>query len=189
MSRRWMAIAALTLCVGCGDAGGGGDASGGGPREGYPAGPYGTNEGAIVADLAFALPDGTRLALSDVYADGANRLLLLSTASGWCASCVEEQRDLQRLHERYRSRGLFVLVALFEDADFRAADTAYAESWVRQFGVTFAVAADEGFALGGFYDRALTPMVLLVDVPTMKILRKSTGWDASAFGAILEARL
>jgi hypothetical protein len=179
----------LAVAVSCGEDAETDGNHDGAPREGYPAGPYGVSEGSVIDDLGFTRPDDTPFSLGEVYANGHNRLLLVSTASGWCASCVEEQADLESLHDQYGPDGLFVLVSVFEDADFRPAGADEAESWRRRFGVSYQVVADEPFVLGAFYDRTATPMVMFVDVDTMQILRISTGWDPSAVEAIIRARL
>lgn len=159
------------------------------PRGAYPSGPYGKAEGALIGPLSFTLPDGTPRTLEDVWKDEGNRLLLLVTASGWCTSCVEEQPALERLHGEWDARGLVIIEALFETQDFAPGDAALAASWKRQYNLSFDVVADPPFVLGDYYDKALTPMNMLVDVSTMKIIRIATGWDPNATEALIRARL
>ena len=156
---------------------------------GYPSGPYGTSEGSIIENLSFVAPDDTPLALGDIYADGNNALLLVATAAGWCTACIEEQPALQDLANTYGSEGLYVLVSIFEDANFIPATAALAAAWKSQYALDVTVVADPPFVLDAYYDSSLTPMNMLVDVSAMKILRTSTGWDRGAIEAIIEARL
>jgi hypothetical protein len=81
------------------------------------------------------------------------------------------------------------MVAVFEDRDYQPATPALAGEWQEEHGLTFPVVADPDFLLADYYDTALTPMNMIVDVNTMSILRISTGWDPSAITAIIEARL
>lgn len=159
------------------------------PRGAYPAGPYGTAEGALIEPLAFTLSDGTPRTLEDVWSNESNRLLLLVTASGWCTSCREHQPQLESLHDEWAPKGLAVMEAIFETSDFQPADVALASSWKRQYALTFDVVADPTFLLGRYYDRMVTPMTMLVDVGEMKILRITTGSDPSATEALIQARL
>lgn len=179
-------LAATTACLDGLGENGDDDVS---PREGYPAGPYGVGEGDVIADLAFVDPDGASFTLRHVYADGHNRLLLASTAAPWCTACVEEQPDLQNLHQTYGPDGLFVMVSVFEDAQYQPAEAADAARWRDEHEVDFQVVADPGFVFDAYYDSSLTPMNMLIEVETMTIFRINTGWDQSATEAIIEAKL
>ncbi|MCK6549778.1 redoxin domain-containing protein [Myxococcota bacterium] len=180
-------LGALALAA-CGGSSDGGNTNTE-PRGAYPAGPYGTTEGAIIEPLEFLLPDGALRGLDDVWADESKELLLVVTSAGWCSGCIEEQPTLRRFHETYAPRGLAMIEALFEDAAFQPATKELAGSWQRQYSVPFDVVADPDFLLGNYYNRELTPMNLLVDVTKMEILRISTGSDPNALEAIFEARL
>lgn len=171
------------------DATGNGDGLPAGMRTGYPGGPFGTSEGAVLANHEFVNPDGSKFSFADVHAEKKNKLLLLSTSAGWCTACIEEQPALKERHTRWSAKGLYILISLFEDAQFRAAGAELADKWQRQYDLPFKVVADPPFLLKEYYDETLTPMNMIVDVETMKILRITTGWDASAVDAILESKL
>ncbi|OGQ90204.1 MAG: hypothetical protein A2289_03740 [Deltaproteobacteria bacterium RIFOXYA12_FULL_58_15] len=183
-----MAIFILGL-IGCGEDGANNTCAAGGPRHGYLAGPFGTDVGAVIENLALVAADGSLFALERIHHDGNNRLLLIMTAAGWCGACIEEQPTLQGLYEMYGANGLAVLVALFEDDQFNPADAALAAAWTQQYHVTFPVLADPHFVFDAYYDSTLTPMQMFVDVCSMEILKIGTGSDASAIEAIIEARL
>jgi len=176
--------------VGCGDDGeDGGDVVDAGPREGYPAGPYGTAEGDTIEALTFLAPDGSDFSLGDVYADGNNKLLLVTTAAGWCTACIEEQPWLEEIYGQYRDRGLAIVVALFEDASFNPATPALAADWVSDYQVSFPVVADPDFLFEPYYDATSTPMNMIVDVTSMEILWVVSGGDKTTVESILSARL
>jgi hypothetical protein len=182
------ALLALFVLSACGSSGGNGP-NGTTPRGAYPAGPYGTGEGTVIEPLGFLLPDGMPRTLEDVWKDESKKIILATTSAGWCTACIEEQPALKRFQETYGESGLFILVALFEDASYNAATSELAASWQRQYALPFDVVADTDFKLGRYYNRELTPMNMLVDVNEMKILRISTGFDENATEAILSARL
>jgi thiol-disulfide isomerase/thioredoxin len=159
-------------------------------RGAYPAGPYGTAVDTVLANVSFIRPDGTPHSFeNDVWKKPGSKLMLLVTASGWCVACIEEQPALERLHGEWASKGLVIVEALFETQDFQPATPTLASNWKRQYNLSFDVVADPPFALQAYYDRALTPMNMLVDVDTMKILRIATGWDPNATEAIIRQRL
>ena len=60
-------------------------------RNVYPLAPYGTEETATLDNLSFKNADASDFTLNDIYSDESNKLLLVSTSSGWCVSCIEEQ--------------------------------------------------------------------------------------------------
>ena len=160
-----------------------------GPREGYPSGATGIEEGMTIANLEFTNGDGTPFTLGDIHADGRNQLLLISTSAGWCTACIEEQPSLVALHDEYANSGLFVLVTVFETSEFEPSDADLAARWRTQYDLPFDVVADIDFLLDDYYDSALTPMNMFVDVNTMEIIKITTGWDQSLVDAIVQAKL
>ncbi len=158
-------------------------------RDSYPGGPYGTQEGDVIAPHAFLTTAGEPFSLADVFADRGNELLLITTAAGWCTACIEEQPKLQALHEQYAARGLFVLVAYFEDESFQPASPADADGWRQRFALDPLVVADPDFAFADYYDASLTPLNLIVDVGCMSIVKAITGWDEAVVESIIDARL
>lgn len=165
-----------------------------GPREGYPSSNLGTTKGTVIADLALVNPDGSEFKLSQVYQDdeGRRRLLLISTAAGWCTGCKEEQPALQNLYEQHRDNGLDVIVAYFQDESFNAATPAHAEAWIDQYGLTFPVVADPENKFKPYYpgaDDSAAPLNMLVDVCSMEILTSGVGFNESEVNAIIDAKL
>ena len=89
-------VLALCACGTTGDSGGDGDQETS-DRETYPEGPYGVSEGDIIDNLSFTDSEGAPFQFEDMFSDENNKLLLLSTAAGWCTACREEQIALQSL--------------------------------------------------------------------------------------------
>ncbi|MCB9535352.1 MAG: TlpA family protein disulfide reductase [Myxococcales bacterium] len=166
-----------------------GTADAAGPRAVYPTAGLGTGVGDVLADAEFLDADGQPFALRDVFFDEAERVMLVSTAAGWCAACIEEQPKLNALHAEYGERGLFVLVAFFEDSSFAAADVRDAARWRDRHDLALRVVADTEGAFGAYYDTALAPMTMLVEVPTMRILSIQTGFDEAMVRAVIASRL
>lgn len=154
-------------------------------RSTYPDQTYGTTEGEIIKNLSFVAADGD-LTFQAIREDTSNRLLLISTAAGWCATCREEQPKLQDLFETYGEQGLTVLVSVFEDQNGSPATLEYAQAWANSYELTFPVVADPPFVFSDYYNTESTPMNMIVDLNTMEILFNRTGFDASAVEAIIE---
>ncbi len=160
-----------------------------GPRENYPSGGYGVEEGAILEDHSFTEAMGEPLSLADIYGQEGNQILLISTSAGWCTACREEQSNLKSLYTDYHERGLEILLTVFEDSDFNPATVENARAWKTQYDLRFPVIADTENYFSKFYPPDSTPMNMLVEVEGMKIISIKTGWDESLTRAILDAKL
>lgn len=165
----------------------------GGPRgdtdRGYAPGPFGVEEGDTVADLSVPTAAGGTFSFGDVYRDDDVRLVLVSTAAGWCTACREEQPALVELFDEYEDDGLLVVVAIFED-DFSSPVTPeYASGWTRQYGLDFPVLVDARNQFGAFYDSDLAPMNLFIDGETMEIIQLGIGFDEGVARALIADRL
>jgi peroxiredoxin len=165
-----------------------------GPREGYPTQNLGTTVGTSIANLTLINPDETAFQLSEVYqdAEGRRRLLLVSTAAGWCRPCREEQPALQALYERHRDRGLEIVVAYFEDHNFTRATAGHAGAWADEYSLTFPVVADPENKFKPYYpgaDATVAPLNMMIDVCTMEILTSGIGFNESEINAIIQAKL
>lgn len=161
-------------------------------RTKYPEGGYGVTEGSILAPLTFTGPDGPFSLDDHVFADGHNRVLLITTTAGWCTACKAEQPKLQALYEELSSYGFTIVAAMFEDDQYQPATPEQAASWKDRYKLGFPVVVDPAtpdFQLAAYYDRQLTPMMMVVDVDTMKILSISTGWDEQLLRSKIEGNL
>ena len=194
--RRFTTIVAslsVVLFAACGgstdDGGGGGGGGGDSDRTAYPAGPYGTSEQSVLANLDFVSPDDMPFEFRELQQDPNNKLLLLATSAGWCVACIEEHPALISRHDSFGAKGLAIMIASFEDKDFNPSDAAYAAQWKRQYSLPFTVVADPTFKLSAYYDRDLTPMNMFVDMNTMQIIRITTGFDETVVDAIINSRL
>jgi len=175
MRTNWL-VAILIALAACG----GENPGVGGPsdRENYPAGPYGTTDGATIANLSFQTLEGEPFELDkDVFKDPHNRVLLLSSVAGWCAPCREEQPLLKSWYEKYKDRGLIIVEALFENNERQQATAADLQAWQKQYKLPFPVTLDPEFKLEPFFASGspTPPLSVLVRVDDMKILKVVVG--------------
>lgn len=155
----------------------------------YPEGPYGVNEGEVLQDLSFQLPEGGEISLSDIRNMEGAKLLMVSTSAGWCTACIEEQPKLQSFYETYGPQGLQVMVSLFQDQNYSPATRALAKQWQVQYNLDIMIVADPDFVWDAYYDSSLTPMNMIVRLEDMTILYLKTGFDESTVEAIIKASL
>jgi len=202
--------AALLLGLGCGSnrpeippellepATGG---AGGGPS--YPAGPYGTEEGDVLANLSFAQGwtdpvaanfDPSRLepiSFSDFHDPEGEviELVLVNTSAVWCQACKIEHDTLPEENLEFSGRGLRIFSALLQDARSQPATLSDLEVWARTFEVNYAMALDPEYQMAAYAPINRAPLNLVVDARSMRILRKSVGDTASTLFSYIDGEL
>ena len=160
------------------------------PREGYPG--FGTNAGNIIQPLEFIDSEGEPFGLREVYQNGQNRVLLLTTSAGWCTACIEEQASLETLYGEYNERGVEIIVTVFQNANYQPADSNYANQWKRRYRLSYPVVADTDFLMQDYYpgrDPSVTPIMLVIDVPSMTILERFVGYDDLVIRSLIDRQL
>ena len=155
----------------------------------YPPGPYGVAVGDRLENLRFIDIDGAAFELADIYADDSVKLLWIYATAGWCSVCGVESAALPALWTTYHPQGLQILAVVFEDASGNPAGVAYARNYASRYRFEFPTVADEPFVLGRYFDKAATPMNMLVDLTDMEILDIVMGWDASGLESSVERYL
>lgn len=188
-----LTLTVITSCLSCLSEGSGVRLSGEifPERVSYPEAPYGVREGDVIEPLDFVNTEGEPVTLADIYDDDFTQLLLVTTSAEWCTACIKEQPKLEQLYQRYRERGLNVLVTLFEDANFEPATPEVAAAWRNKYDLNFSVLADpkSPSTFSPYYNIDLTPMVMLIDVATMKIVYLATSLNEDRVEELIDARL
>jgi hypothetical protein len=177
----------------------------GAPREAYPAAPYGSRTGATIENFGFlgwhapkaSSYDTSKLepvSLGQFYdptGEQGVKLLVMTSTAVWCSACKQEYKDMAGNVATYEAKGVRFLGALFQDAT-RPTPTPSKPSdlvlWAKTFDVTFPFVLDPDLKLGSFFDVEATPMEMIVDAKTMKILGITEGWvtkgDASLWSEL-----
>jgi hypothetical protein len=173
------------------------------PRVAYPAAPYGARAGAIIENfnwLGWHTPkdsgfDTTKLeplSLGDFYdpkGDKGVKLLVMTSTAVWCSACKQEYKDMGGYISTYEGKGVRFLGALFEDEQSLPAQPSDLVLWAKAYNVNFPFALDPDLKLGSFFDVEATPMEMIVDAKTMKIITISEGWVSSNGNGSLWAEL
>ncbi|MCB9584157.1 MAG: redoxin domain-containing protein [Polyangiaceae bacterium] len=173
----------------------------------YPAGPYGSEEGDTVSNLSFsagwsnpkavgydlAQLDATPLSLSDFYNPESDpdlpEVLLLNTAALWCQACRIEHEELDTKLAEFGARGLVIFSTLFQDLQSQPAQPIHLQIWAEQFEVAFPFFLDPEYQMGAFARAETAPLNLLIDLRTMKILKKVTGEGGSVIWPLVDETL
>ncbi|HEY2410346.1 MAG TPA: hypothetical protein VGI10_30280 [Polyangiaceae bacterium] len=176
--------------------GGSGGSAPGSTWAAYPAGPYGTVVGATIENLSFLGwhdpvaagydPNAFELLqLSDFYdPDGASgvKLLAINVSAVWCAVCRAEYQDFKDndVYETYRQKGVQMLGTLFEDNNYYPARPSDLVLWgsVSSHQVAFPLVLDPSFKMGAYFTSDATPLNMLVDTRSMKIVQATMGYSA-----------
>jgi hypothetical protein len=167
-------------------------------RQVYPDAPYGSRAGATIENFNFlgwkspkdAAYDTSKLeqvSLSQFYDPAGQegvKLLVMTSTAVWCSACKQEYKDMTGSISSYEGKGVRFLGALFEDDASNPAKPSDLVLWAKSFDVQFPFALDPDLKLGAFFDVEATPMEMIVDAKTMKILKISEGWVAQGDGSL-----
>lgn len=188
-----------------GSAAAGGSASGGSAslpsagidyrKQDYPAGPYGTGIGATLENYAFlgwrdplgAAYDLSRLEpvyLADFYNPDQRsdiRYLWINASAVWCGVCRAEMADIKNngVNAAFAPKGVQLIGTLFEDNSSGPATPMDLKRWgeTPTHAIDFPLLLDPGFKLGAFFTSDATPLNLLVDARTMRIVDATMGYS------------
>ena len=153
----------------------------------YPEGPYGKAKDSVMEDLAFYDPWEDRMVyLHEFHNDPQARLLLISSAAGWCGACQYEAEDFVELYDKWEWKGLRVLYTLYEDQNYKPLFTtpdtyeysmAFMEAWKSTFVVDYPLVADSNFVLESYFNQNSTPLTMVVTTKDMVIRYKDHGYS------------
>jgi len=180
-------------------AGSGAVAAGNAPlyqKQDYPTGPYGTGVHATLENFAFLgwrdpvasnydVDKLERVQLSEFYnPDGRSnvKLIWINASAVWCGVCRGEMEDIKAngVRAAFGPRGVQLIGTLFEDNKAGPARPLDLHNWgsLPSHSIDFPLLLDPGFKLGAFFTSDATPLNMLVDARTMKVLDATMGYSA-----------
>jgi hypothetical protein len=152
----------------------------------YPAGPYGTEEGTIIANHSFFNPEtGKDISFAELRAAGEKQLLFVTSGAGWCSACKQEAVELKAKYIEYGPQGLEIWSTLFQDFVGDPADEGFWNVWKGQLTPNYPLLLDADFVLNIYFNPDSAPMNMLIRLETMEILFLQTGFDP----AVVEAQI
>jgi hypothetical protein len=186
---------------------GNGNANGAVAAPWYPQGPYGTQIGSVVDNLAF---DGKRdangdgvigsadpvvpITLSDYARHGQTktRVLVLSACAVWCGPCNQEQKPLIDMYNAYAQSapGQVKLVsAMLEDINFRAPVPATLDRWSNRYHVPYDMILDPDLRLLQYATQQAFPTHLVIRTKGMTLAAVIEGSYLDQLHAAIDAVL
>jgi hypothetical protein len=164
-------------------------------KQDYPPGPYGTGVNATLENYAFlgwrdpvaAGYDQSQLEqvhLSEYYDPTGSKglkLIWINASAVWCSVCRAEMRDIKNngVHSEFAAKGVQLVVTLFEDNKSGPARPLDLHNWgsVPEHSIDFPLLLDPGFKLGAFFTSDATPLNMLVDARTMRVVDATMGYS------------
>jgi hypothetical protein len=177
-------------------------ATGGEAVVAYPAPPYGTEVGAVIENLKFVgwkqptaagYAEGSfeTVSMSDFYdPDGTKsiKLILINASAVWCQPCNLEAGHIRDagLRGTYKAKGVEFIFSLFEDALSNPAKPQDLVNWSTRYEVDYPMVLDPALKLGSYFAYDATPLNLVIDARTMRIVDRLMGGmiDAQTWGFV-----
>jgi peroxiredoxin len=121
------------------------------------------------------------LRLSDLR----GKVVFVNFWATWCEPCKEEMPAMERLHQRFRDRGL-VVVAMSVDAQ-----VSRVRPFVREHGFTFPVGLDSRMTVANLYTVRALPSTFIIDRQgrLASLAMGPRDWDGPAARALFESML
>lgn len=166
----------------------------------YPAGPYGIEKGATIANYQFiGFPNPTvdkgelrEVQLADFYNPtgtdsfptdslyGARPkpiVVLLTVSASWCAPCqYEAEFVLPGLHEKYAPMGAEFLFNLADGpTPGKPAEVKHLVSWTTKYDTAWPSWVDPSYKLGALFESDAFPANIIIDTRTMEIVEIIAG--------------
>jgi hypothetical protein len=84
------------------------------------------------------------------------------------------------VYDAYKPKGVEIIGVIFEDSQYNPAKPNDLVIWGGKdgFSVPFPLVVDPGFKIGVYFESDATPMNMLIDATTMKIIRVDMGFDS-----------
>lgn len=135
--------------------------------ETYPAGPYGARIGALFEPFSLTACNRTgdeatwRFDQPDFF---TSNVTVVTVSAGWCVPCQMEARQMEaEIVQRYAGMGVRLVQVLVQDAQYRAIDRPFCNTWVARYGLTFPVLMDPTNVMGIYYPRGAFPANIVID--------------------------
>ena len=133
-------------------------------------------------DFTVAALDGGKLRLADLR----GKVVFLNLWATWCGPCKEEMPAMERLWQRYRSRGLAVIAL---SMDFSGAKVV--KPYIEKARYTYAVGLDPKMEVARLYGALSVPSTFIIgrDGGLRAIALGPREWDSEASWAFFDALL
>ncbi len=116
------------------------------------------------------------------------KLIWINASAVWCSVCRAEMRDIKNngVHAAFGPKGVQLIVTLFEDNKSGPARPLDLHNWgsAAEHSIDFPLLLDPGFKLGAFFTSDATPLNMLVDARTMRVLDATMGYSSDYWDGV-----
>lgn len=149
--------------VGCGD-----------DTTGDSDGGAGSEVGDTLQPFTLSKCDGTPY----TFSASAATYTVISLAAGWCQPCTQESQLLEeRVTDAYADRGVVVVQALTQKADFSDPDGAFCSEWASTYGLSNIEVIDPDGELNTLWPTMALPSTTIVDSNGVIVFREIGATD------------
>jgi peroxiredoxin len=133
-------------------------------------------------EFRVATPDKRQISLSEFK----GKVVLLNFWATWCKPCEEEMPAMERVHQRFKDKGLVVL-AISEDTGGAGVVSPY----VKKHNLTFPVGLDPKMSVAGLYGVWAVPSTFIIDKLGNRVLFANgvREWDGPHAEALFRSLL
>ena len=118
------------------------------------------------------------------FADSGYKTVLFNVAAGWCGPCQEETKTFKALVAKYPDLGIYQVI--FDGTTpGTLATVKLAKSWASALKGQGAVGVDPERKVTAWNTAGSTPLNMIVDAKSRKILKKINGAPAAGIGSII----
>jgi len=119
-------------------------------------------------------------------ADFKGKVVFLNFWATWCKPCEDEMPSIERLHRKFKDRGLAV-VAISMDSD----GATVVRRFVARYQITFPVGLDPRLSVSGPYGVWALPVTVILDREGRQVLLANgpREWDGSASESLFQSLL
>lgn len=123
----------------------------------------------------------------------SSKVILFNLSAGWCGPCQLETKDFAALMQSYESQGLMIVQTLFDSDQQGVKPTLkLLDAWVNpanKLNPAGACGIDPGRVSVPYNTAGTTPLNMLLDAKTRKVLKKLNGYSLASMKSDIEAAL
>jgi len=128
------------------------------------------------------------LRLSDHAAEA--KVILFNLSAGWCGPCKQETQHFASLMKTYGPKGLAIFQAIFDaETPGDPPTVTLLDSWIKAYGPSGSVGIDVDAESIIYNATGTTPVNMILDAKTRKVLDKSHGYSQSTLESKIKTHL
>ncbi len=125
-----------------------------------------------------------RIKFSEYAASGDFKVILFNVAAGWCGPCQQETTGFKQLLKTYPNLGIYQVI--FDGKTQNTpAKLDLARTWIKNLGGVGATGVDFDKSVSPLNTAGSTPLNMIIDAKTFKILKKFNGAPAGGMASTI----